>query len=495
LARTRRSRPNRSRPPHDTSKLRPIVIVVAAAALAAGGVAALRTLRASGPSPPALVDLGPLAPEIADIVRQARAGVAQDPRDGARWGRFGMVCEANGLSGAARDAYAQASALQPSEARWPYRLAVVESRLGRTDDAVRDMRRSIDRNSAYAPAYWRLGLWLLDENRVEEAERAFGRATDIDPADRAGWIGLARVYLQRDENDRAAGLLERLVQAAPGEGYTLQLLGTAYRRLGRADRAASAAQVGAKGEPQWSDPWTNEMLDFRRGYAALLKDATAYIVADRFPQAIAILEQLRKDRPEDVVLMAHLGQVYVAAGQDADGVQLLERVIAREPDRFEAHVDLATGYMHLNQLTKARAEVERALSINRSYAPAHETRGLILWRAGDARGAVAAFDRAAQLDPRNARALVWTAMVETNEGRPADALAAFQRAAQIDPTNVDAWIGIANAEMNRRDLEAAAAPLQNAERLSPERPAVKATADRFRSLQAAAPPRPRDPQR
>jgi len=492
VSRTRRSKPQRAVPPRRFSTTRVVATAAAIAALLFGGVAAFRSLRASGPAPPALADLGPLAPEIAAIVGQARAGVAQDPRDGTRWGRFGMVCEANGLAGAARGAYAQAAALQPSDAKWPYHLAVVESRLGRTDDAVRDMRRAIDRDAAYAPAYWRLGLWLLDENLVEEAERAFGRATDIDPADRAGWIGLARVYLQRDENERAAGLLERLVAAAPGEGYTLQLLGTAYRRLGRVDQAASASQVGAKGEPQWSDPWTDEMLGFRRGHAALLKDATAYIVAGRFPQAIAILEQLRKEQPDDLVLMAHLGQVYVAAGQDADGVQLLERVISRQPDRFEARVDLATGYMHLGNLAKARAEVERAISLNRSYAPAHETRGLVLWRAGDPRGAVAAFEHAVQLDPRNARALVWTAMVETNEGRTADALAAFRRAAEIDPTSVDAWIGIANAEMNRRDVEAAAAALQNAQRLSPDRPAVKATADRLRSLQAAAPPRSRD---
>ena len=135
------------------------------------------------------------------------------------------------------------------------------------------------------------------------------------------------------------------------------------------DEAAAALQVGARGEPQWSDPWTDEMLQFRRGYAALLKDATANIIAGRFPQAIAILEQLRRDKPNDVVLLAHLGQVYVAAGRDADGVSVLEDVIAREPERFEAHVDLATGYMHLGSLAKARAEAERAVSLNGSVQP------------------------------------------------------------------------------------------------------------------------------
>jgi tetratricopeptide (TPR) repeat protein len=445
-------------------------------------------LRASRPPPPALADLGPLAPEIADIVGQARDGVAQDPRDAVRWGRFGMVCEANGLAAAARDAYAAAAALQNSDAKWWYHLASMDARLGRIDDAVRDMRRAIEINSAYAPAYWRLGFWLLDQNQTEGAERAFDRATEIDPADRAGWIGLARVFLQRDENARAAGLLERLVGAAPAEAYTLQLLGTAYRRLGRVDEAAAAMQVGAKGEPQWSDPWTDEMLEFRRGYAALLKDATAYIVAGRFPHAIAILEQLRRDKPDDLVLMAHLGQVYVAGGRDADGVSLLEQVIARQPDRFEAHVDLATGYMHLGNLTKARDEAARAVSLNDSYSPGYETLGLVEWRNGDTRRAIAAFDRSVALDPRNARALVWKAMVQTNEGLTAGALATFDRAARTDPTNVDAWIGIANAQMNQHDLAAAAAAVQNAQRLQPDRPAVKATADRLRSLQAAAGP-------
>src|SRR6185503_9938730 len=152
--------------------------------------------------------------------------------------------------------------------------------------------------------------------------------------------------------------------------------------------------IGARGKAQWSDPWTTEMLAFRRGYAALLRDATAYVTVGQFPAAIRILEQLRGDKPDDIVLMAHLGQVYVAAGRDAEAVPLLERVIAREPDRFEAYVDLATGYMHQDHLAKARAAVERAVSLTPSYAPAYETLGLILWRDGDPHAALLAFDKA-----------------------------------------------------------------------------------------------------
>jgi tetratricopeptide (TPR) repeat protein len=483
VSRTRRSPSIQRKTPPRSSRRRLLAVgLIAAVVVAGGSLAIFRMTRARTPRPPELASLGSLAPEIADIVRQARESVAQDPRDGLRWGRFGMVCEANGLPGAARDGYAAATGIQGSEAKWWFHLAAVEARLGKVDEAVRDMRRAIELNPTYAPANWRLGLWLLDQNQTEGAEHAFGRATEIDASDRAGWVGLARVYLQRNETARAAGLLERLVALGASEPYTLQLLGTAYRRLGRADEAASALEAGARGEAQWSDPWTDEMLGFRRGYAALLRDATAYVAAGQFPAGIRILEQLRREKPNDLVLMAHLGQVYVAAGREGDAVPLLEHVIAGEPDRFEAYVDLATGYMHQGDLAKARATAERAVSLNPSYGPAHETLGLILWRGGDPRAAVAAFDRAVERDPRNARAMVWLAMVDTNLNRTSDALAAFRRAARTDPTSVDAWIGIANAEMNRHDLDAAAEALKNAQRFQPDRPAVKKTAERLQSL-------------
>jgi tetratricopeptide (TPR) repeat protein len=462
------------------------ILTLGLLAIVIGGTwAAVRYRRDRVPAPPALATLGPLAPEIEDIVRQALKSVEERPDDGYRRGRLGMVCQANGLPGCARDSYAVATKLQPMEAKWWFLLATTESRLGQSDDAIRDMRRATELDPAFAPSFWRLGLWLLDANQVQPAEQAFNRATEIQPADRAGWIGLARVYLQRHEDARAAGVLEQLAKANAADNYTLQLLGTAYRRLGRASEAASASAVGARGEPQWNDPWTDEMATFRRGYAALLKDATALIVAGQFEQATRILEQLRRTRPDDVVLAAHLGQVYVAAGRDEEGVRLLEQVVAKAPDRFEAYVDLATGYMHQNQLGKARTTVDRALAINKSFAPGYETLGLILWRGGDGHAAVTAFDTAARLDPRNARAMVWMGMVQTNLDQPRNALVAFERAATVDPTNADAWIGVANAALSLHDLDAAAAALQNAQRLQPDRPAVKDTVKRLDAVRGA----------
>ena len=69
-----------------------------------------------------------------------------------------MVCEANGLAGAARDGYIAATTIQGSEAKWWFHLAAVEARLGKIDEAVRDMLvryvDALERHCRAAPYNW-----------------------------------------------------------------------------------------------------------------------------------------------------------------------------------------------------------------------------------------------------------------------------------------------------------------------------------------------------
>ena len=438
--------------------------------------------RASGPALPRLQSLGAVAPEVADAARQALDSLAQSPRDAARWGRFGMICEANGIVGPARDAYAAATTIDGPDAKWWYRLAFVQARSGRTDDAIRNVRKAIELNPAYAPAHRRLGLWLLDGDDADGAERAFTRAAALDADDVSSASGLARVYLQRRQNQRAVDVLEQALAKHPGDRYAMQLLGAAYRRLGRVDEADYALAVGMTGEPAWPDPWTDEMLQFRRGFAVRLKDATQYFLAGQLEQAIALLQQLCEEKPGDVALLAHLGEVYVAAGRTGEGVAILEQVVTRDPQRFEAYVNLASGYLGQNDLPRAAAAIDRAIAINPALGRAHETRGLILWRRGDERAAVAALREAVRCDPRDVRALVWAGMVEMNLSQPREALASFARATRLDPTRVEAWVGVANASMTLGALDQAAAALQHATQLNPDAAGIKLAAGRLQSL-------------
>jgi superkiller protein 3 len=423
-----------------------------------------------------------MSPEVATLVDEQLSAIAQNRADAVRWARLGMACEANGLVQAARSAYVQAAAIDPHDARTIYRLAVVDARVGRIDDAIAGVQRIAALTPEYAPAHWRLGLWLLDRHDADGAERAFARALELDPDAEAAWTGLARVYLQRHQNQRAVDLLEKRLARTPGNRYALQLLGTAYRRIGRADEAEFALAVGVSGEPAWADPWTDEMMQFRRGFAVQLKDATQDFLAGRFDSAIATLEALRRQKPGDLALASHLGEVYIVAGRSDKGIALLEQVVAKDPERFEAYANLASGLLQQNDLARARSAIDRALALNPTLGRAHATKGLILWRAGDERAALAALQTAVRHDPRNVNAFVWMGMVEMNLDRAAGALESFERAARRDPTRVDAWAGIANAAMSLGAFDRASAALERARQLNPDAPAVQQAAMRLRSL-------------
>src|SRR6266550_2948439 len=90
------------------------IAAMTVAAFVAAGLAWFVLVRASAPALPRVESLGAIAPEVADAARQALDSLAADPRDAQRWGRFGMICEANGLVGPARLAYQNATSIDAS---------------------------------------------------------------------------------------------------------------------------------------------------------------------------------------------------------------------------------------------------------------------------------------------------------------------------------------------------------------------------------------------
>lgn len=399
-----------------------------------------------------------------------------------------MVYEANGFLGLAVACYEQGVTGRGAEARWWYRLAIVRARIGNVDGALEAASRASALDPAYVPAFWRQGLWRLDRDELDAAERDFQQALSIDPSDPAGRTGLARVHLARREPDRAAETLEKLLAARPGDRYALQLLGRAYGEMGRRDEAAFALAIAVDGEPSWPDPWSDELSQYRRGYATMLKDAVERFQNGRFDEAIGIYERLR-ERHESPALVSQLGAAYVAAGRLDAALSVLEPLVLANPGQFDAHVTLASAYLRKGNTERAMAHADRALALNPAHARAHEARGMILWRTERYDAALAEFDEAHRADPRNAMALVWMGMVHADLTHYREALGRFEQAAVKSPMLVEAWLGIARAHLELGAVERARMALARAERIDATHPQVRAGWARLEELAQAKPRR------
>ena len=432
-----------------------------------------------GPAPAEPGTLGELDAAVATLLTELTAAVNADRSDAGRWGRLAMGLEANGLLVQAAADYEIAVRLDDQEPRWRYRQALLRARRGEINGALADLERVIARAPDYAPARWRQGLWLLDRGDAANALAAFQVAIRTAPGDPAGHIGAALVHLSRREDAAAAAALESLLASIPGDRYALQLLGTAYRRLGRDDDARFALTVGSTGQPSWTDPWSDDISQYRRGFPAMLKEATQLGLDRKFDQAIALLNQLVTLRPDDKALRVYLGGMHAAAGRIGEAAAILDPVVAADPSHFDATMHLASGYLLAGNLDRAAAYAARALTLRPSSADAAKLQGMVHWQEGRTRDAEALLTVAAAADPRDPMPHLWMGMILGQQARYLDARRQFEAALSRNPLLGDALLGVADTFAATGAFAAAETALKRAEQAEPTNPRLQAARERI----------------
>lgn len=447
----------------------------------AGTAAALRA-HGTASSPPAPVNLEALDPGILARLRPAMAAVRQRPGDPKSWRALGLVYDANEIFGPAAECYERVVTLRPADGRCWYDLAVVRAELGEVDGAIEAMRLAIAIDPDYAPQHWRLGFWLLDRGELEEARASFKAATRIDGRDEAGWIGLARTHLQDGSDDEAIDILQRIADnRSANEAYARSLLARAYRRLGRNSEADAASLGGLGARLVTIDPWRDEVARDRAGLTSRIREAGALVAAGRRDEAVAMMEQLAGEHPDEVSILTALGTTYSSVGDLPRSVQTLRQAVARRPSYYPAHLGLARAMAAMSDAdgqdaaalrAGAMEHVDRALELNPTLSAAHGLRGEMLMASGEFAAAAESFAAAARGEPANPQ---WRYRAAVAHGRAGQWQAAAEQLAvlaQWEPDSAPVLMMLGVALTNVGDLDGAEAALRRAVELAPTDPAL-----------------------
>ena len=154
----------------------------------------------------------------------------------------------------------------------------------------------------------------------------------------------------------------------------------------------------------------------------------------------------------------------------------LQKFIAEKPEVAFAHFQLAYAYTALKQIPEARAEYEKAISLDPKMTEAYLNLGILLTdpapadavaplrkavellpaqsrprillgvaqeRAGDFASAANSFEGAVNLDPRDTEATLHLARLYLKLKRPADAESKFRALVNADPNSTVAALGLA----------------------------------------------------
>jgi tetratricopeptide (TPR) repeat protein len=117
---------------------------------------------------------------------------------------------------------------------------------GHTDEAITELEKERLRNPVAGSVYNRLGDAYLREGKLDDAERVLEQDVLLEPNATGPYILLGKVKLKKGDGVGAVTFLEHARVMDPGNYMTHNLLGQAYRAIGRSEDATRELDVGQR---------------------------------------------------------------------------------------------------------------------------------------------------------------------------------------------------------------------------------------------------------
>lgn len=367
-------------------------------------------------------------------------------------GELAIMLEAHGYMRHALSGYARAAKQEGSDVRWTYLMGVLAGRLGDVEEAKQALRQVVTARPDFAPAHERLGLLLMQDNLLVEAEERFRSMVTLAPDQPQGYVRLAAVELARHNYPSAIDLLELAIQKQPSYHEAHFLLGRAYRATGRPDQARIELARGSNANRvHLPDPWRAAVSRARVAPQAQLPQAARLIGGGRPEDALSLLEPLHQEDPENVNVLNYLALAKLHTGRSQEAEAHLRRALQIDPEDAVAHINLSAALMAQGNVSDALFHADRATQLPPALAQSHFNKGRILEHAGRAQDAVLAYRRAVELDATRLDYWIALGRLLRRLHRWPEAADALRAATDLKPDSAQAWylLGLVCRELNR----------------------------------------------
>jgi tetratricopeptide (TPR) repeat protein len=319
--------------------------------------------------------------------------------------------------------------------------------------------------------YSQEGQKALAEERYSDAERAYEKLRDLDPAVAEIHANLGLIYFQEKKFDQAIPSLRHALKLNPRLPKLDTLLAMSLSELGQYHEALPGLD---KGFHRSEDPATKRMcgLQLERAYSWLREDSKAVEVALElnrlYPNdpevlyhngkvfgnfAFLSMQKLSRIAPESVWRHQAAAEAYESQGSYVQAIDQYRRVIALDSRRPGIHYRLGRTLLARSReasspddLSEASKEFQKELQLDSSNANAAYELGEIYRTAGQLNEAKEAFELALKSHPDFEEAHLGLAAVLMSLGQPGGALPHLQKALALSHDNPVSWYRLARTE-------------------------------------------------
>jgi tetratricopeptide (TPR) repeat protein len=178
-------------------------------------------------------------------------------------------------------------------------------RSNQTAKAKEELKHILESNPNSEEAMMQMGVVLVAEQKLKEAEEVFRKCYDLNPANASGLLGMTEVMMAEKQPERATQALRAEIQKYPTRQEFHLALGNLYVRSGKLDMAI-AEYTGLLDKADRKSP-TAADLYVRLGETQML--------AQNLPAAIDNVKKAHDIMPNNSTILNTLASLLTTAGQ------------------------------------------------------------------------------------------------------------------------------------------------------------------------------------
>lgn len=301
---------------------------------------------------------------------------------------------------------------------------------------------NIDPNAS--SALYEISQYYMFLRQVPQGQAALEKAVVNAPDNYWYSQGLATLYQQQNELDKAVGLLEKMVLRFPGKQDPLFNLLDIYSRQEKYDHVISTLNRLEKRLGK------NEQLSMEK--------FRIYLQMKDDKKAFREIESLVQEYPMDVRYQVILGDVYLQNGKKEEAYQQYQKVLAAEPDNPMALFSMASYYEQTGQkelyqqqldtlLLNKRMESDTKINVMRQVIVENEQSGK------DSTQVISLFDRMMKQELDDPQVPMLYAQYLLSKNMEAEAVPVLEQVVELDPTNKAARLMLVSAAVKKEDYK------------------------------------------
>ena len=306
------------------------------------------------------------------------------------------------------------------------------------------LQHCLDIHPNAASALYEVSQYYMFLRQVPQGQEALEKAVANAPDNYWYSQGLASLYQQQNELDKAVTLLEQMVVRFPAKQDPLFNLLDLYGRQEKYDEVISTLNRLEKRMGK------NEQLS--------MKKFRIYLQMKDDKKAFQEIESLVQEYPMDMRYQVILGDVYLQNGKKQEAYDVYQKVLAAEPDNPMAIFSMASYYKQTGQEELYQQQLDTLL-LNKKVTPDTKVgvmRQMIVENEQadkDSTQIIALFDRIMKQEQDDPQIPMLYAQYLLSKNMEAESVPVLEQVVDLDPTNNAARMMLIGAAVKKEDYK------------------------------------------